>query len=150
MANLREKITVDLLTAMKAKDEARVSTLRMLKAAIMKLEVSGKEKRDATDDEVLQAIGKEVKQRKDSVDAYRKGGRDELAQKEEVEMKILESYLPAQLSDDELRSVISQVMSRTGATSKADFGKVIGAVMAQIKGKADGGRVKAAIEGMLK
>lgn len=126
------------MEAMKAKDEARVSTLRMLKAAMMKFEVSGKEKKDSTDEEVLQIIGKEVKQRKDSIDAYQKGGRGDLAAKEEVELKILQAYLPAQMEESELRKLITQVISQTGAQGKGDFGKVIGAVMAQVKGKAEG------------
>lgn len=147
--NLKEKITADLVAAMKAQDAARVSTLRMLKAAVMKMEVSGKEKKDASDEEVLQATGKEVKQRRDSIEAYRKGGREDLAVKEEAELKILQEYLPAQLSDEELRAIIRQTIEKAGAHGKGDFGKVIGGVMGQVKGKADGGRVKAMIEGML-
>lgn len=147
---LKEKINSDLITAMKAKEEVKTSALRMLKAAIMKFEVSGKEKRDATDEEVLQIVGKEVKQRKDSIEAYRKGGRDDLAQNEETEMKILQTYLPAQLSEEELRSLISQVISQTGASGKGDFGKVIGAVMAQAKGKAEGQVVSRLVGEMLK
>ena len=147
---LREKINSDLLNAMKAKEEIKVGALRMLKAAIMKFEVSGAEKKDATDDEVIQIIKKEVKQRKDSIDAYTKGGRAELAAKEAAEMKILEAYLPAQMSEEEVKKVVSQVISQTGATSKADFGKVMGAVMAQAKGKADGQMVSKVVGGILK
>lgn len=135
---------------MKAKEEAKVSVLRLLKAAIMKFEVSGEKKKDANDDEVLQIINKEVKQRKDSIEAYKKGGRDDLAAKEEIEMKILLEYLPAQMTDDELKSIATQTIKQTGALSKSDFGKVMGAVMAQVKGKADGQRVKQAIEQILR
>lgn len=148
--NIKEKINSDLIAAMKAKEEMKTSALRMLKAAIMKFEVSGKEKRDATDEEVLLIVGKEVKQRKDSIDAYRKGGRNDLAQNEEVEMKILQTYLPAQLSEDELRNLINQVISQTGASGKGDFGKVIGAVMAQAKGKTEGQVVSRLVGEMLK
>lgn len=147
---LKEKINSDLIAAMKAKEEMKVSTLRMLKAAIMKFEVSGKEKRDSTDEEVFQIIGKEVKQRKDSIEAYRKGGRDDSAKNEETEMKILQMYLPAQLSEDELRSLIRQVISQTGASGKGDFGKVIGAVMAQTKGKTEGQVVSRLVGEILK
>lgn len=147
---LKEKINSDLVAAMKAKEETKLSALRMLKAAIMKFEVSGKEKKDAGDDEVLQIVGKEVKQRKDSIEAYQKGNRGDLAEKEETEMKILQSYLPAQLSEEELRDLIKQVVNQTGATSKADFGKVIGAVMAQVKGKAEGQIVSRLVGEMLK
>lgn len=135
---LKKKITSDLIDAMKAKNGIKLSALRMLKAAIMKFEVAGEKKKEATDDEILQLIGKEVKQRKDSIDAFRKGSREDLAVKEEAEMKILQSYLPAQIKEDELRAVITQVISQTGATGKTDFGKVMSAVMAQVKGKAEG------------
>lgn len=146
---LREKINADLLTAMKAKEEVKLGALRMLKAGIMKFEVSGDKKIEATDENVLQIIGKEVKQRKDSVEAYKKGSREDLALKEEAEMKILQSYLPAQMSEEELKSLISQTISQAGATAK-DFGKVMGAVMAQAKGKADGQTVTRLVKEVLK
>lgn len=123
---------------MKAKEETRLGALRLLKAAIAKFEAAGKEKKEASDDEVLQIIGKEVKQRKDSIDAYRKGGREDLAAKEEAELNILQAYLPAQISEEELKKVISQVISQISAQGQGDFGKVMGAVMAQVKGKAEG------------
>ncbi|MBI5413238.1 GatB/YqeY domain-containing protein [Candidatus Peregrinibacteria bacterium] len=140
----------DLLNAMKAKEEIKVGTLRMLKAAVMKFEVSGAEKKDATDDEVIQIIKKEAKQRKDSIDAYTKGGRPEAAAKEEAEMKILESYLPAQMGEDELKAAISRIIGQVGATSKADFGKVMGAVTKELKGKADGQRISKLVGEVLK
>lgn len=146
---LREKVNSDLLNAMKAKEEIKVGALRMLKAAIMKFEVSGTEKKETTNEEVIQIIKKETKQRRDSIDAYTKGGRPESAAKEEAEMKILESYLPAQMGDDEVRKVVKQVISQTGATSKADLGKVMGAVMGQLKGKADGGIVNKVVKELL-
>lgn len=147
---LREKVNSDLLNAMKAKEEIKVGTLRMLKAAVMKFEVSGAEKKDATDDEVIQIIKKEAKQRKDSIDAYTKGGRPEAAAKEEAEMKILESYLPAQMGEDELKAAISRIIGQVGATSKADFGKVMGAVTKELKGKADGQRISKLVGEVLK
>ncbi len=147
---LREKINSDLILAMKAKEEARLSVLRLLKAAIMKFEVSGDKKKEASDEEVLQIVGREVKQRKDSIEAYKKGGREELAAKEEVEMEILQAYLPTQMSEDEVKSVVTQVISQTGASSKADFGKVMNAVMAQVKGKTDGQTVSRVVGSMLK
>jgi uncharacterized protein YqeY len=146
---LKEKINSDLMTAMKAKEEMKLGALRMLKAAIMKFEVAGKEKKDASDDEVLQIIGKEVKQRKDSIDAYQKGGRNDLAAIEDAEMKILQAYLPAQMDEEELKKVINQVITQTGAQSKADFGKVMAAVMAQVKGKTDGQTVSRLVEKLL-
>lgn len=146
---LKEKINADLLVAMKAKENSRLDALRMLKTAVMKFEVAGDKKIEATDENVLQIIGKEVKQRKDSIDAYRKGGREDLAAKEEAEMKILQTYLPAQMSEEELKSLISQTISQTNATAK-DFGKVMGAVMAQVKGKADGQTVTRLVKEILK
>src|SRR3989338_5544696 len=117
-SNLKLKIQTDLDSAMKSKDAVRLSTLRLLKAAIIKFEVAGSAKREATDEDVLAITGKEMKQRRDSIDAFRKGGREDLAAKEEAEMKILQSYLPAQMSDDELRAVIKEVVATTGAVSK--------------------------------
>lgn len=150
MSSLKEKINADLITAMKAKENIKVSALRLLKAAIMKFEVSGKEKKKATDEEILDLIGKQIKQRRDSIDAYRKGGREEQAATEETEMKILQSYLPEQMSKEELKTVVSQAISQTGATSKADFGKVMGVVMGKVKGRADGNMVKNAVGELLK
>lgn len=146
---LKEKINADLLVAMKAKENARLDALRMLKAAILKFEVAGDKKIEATDENVLQIIGKEVKQRKDSIDAYKKGGREDLAAKEEAEMKILQAYLPAQMSEEELKSLINQMISQANATAK-DFGKVMGAVMAQAKGKTDGQTVTRLVKEILK
>lgn len=147
---LKEQIYADLIASMKAKDEIKTSTLRMLKAAIMKFEVAGDKKIAATDENVLQVINREVKQRKDSIDAYKQGGRGDLAAQEEAEMKILQSYLPAQMNEDEVKAVINQVISQTGMTAKGDFGKVMGAVMAQVKGKADGQMVNRLVGEMLK
>ncbi|MEK7171891.1 MAG: GatB/YqeY domain-containing protein [Patescibacteria group bacterium] len=147
--NLKEKINADLLAAMKAKEEVKLGALRMLKASIMKFEVSGDKKVEATDENVLQIIGKEVKQRKDSIEAYKKGAREDLAAKEEAEMKILQTYLPAQMSEEELKTLISRTISQTGAIVK-DFGKVMGTVMAQAKGKADGQTVTRLVKEMLK
>ena len=148
-SNLKLKIQTDLDSAMKSKDAVRLSTLRLLKAPIIKFEEGGREKGGGTDGDVLAITGKEMKQRRDSIDAFRKGGREDLAAKEEAEMKILQSYLPAQMSDDELRAVVKEVVATTGAVSKADFGKVMGAVMARVKGKADGQAVSRAVGEML-
>lgn len=148
--NLKEKITANLLASMKAKDEVKVSVLRLLKAAISKFEVSGDKKKEASDDDVLQIIGREVKQRKDSVEAFVKGGREDLAAKEKAEMKILQTYLPAQMSEEEVSEVVKQVMSQTGASLKADFGRVMGAVMGKVKGKAEGQVVSRVVSALLK
>ena len=147
---LREKIHADLLNAMKAKEELKVSVLRLLKAAIMKFEVSGETKVDADDEKVLQLIQKEVKQRQDSVASYQKGGRAELAAKEEQEIKILETYLPPKMSDTELKGIIEETIAQTGAKNKSEFGKVMGALMPKVKGKADGQVVSKMVGELLK
>lgn len=147
---LKEKVNADLITAMKAHDENRVRTLRLLKAAILKFEVSGTEKADAKDETVLQIIGKEVKQRKDSIEAYKNAGRVDLAASEEVEYKILHEYLPAQMSEEEVKAVVARVIEKTGMSKKADFGKVMSAVMAEVKGKTDGQTVSKVVGGLLK
>lgn len=146
---LKEKINADLIAAMKANEEVKLGALRMLKAAIMKFEVAGDKRIDASDENVLQIIGKEVKQHRDSIEAYKKGGREDLAKKEEAEMLVLQAYLPAQMSEDELRGVISRTISQLNA-AKTDMGKVMGAVMKEVKGKADGQMVKRLVEEMLK
>lgn len=135
--SLKEQIVNDLTAAMKAKDEIRTSTLRMLKAEIMKYEVSGADK-EATDEVVTSLIQKQVKQRKDSEEQFRNGGRVEMADKEANEAKILEEYLPEQMSEDEIRAIIEEGIASTGAAGKDDMGKVMGAIMPKLKGKADG------------
>ncbi len=135
---LREQITKDLLDGMKAKQDVKVGALRMLKAAIMKLEVSGDGKKEASDEDVLTLVNKEIKSRRDSIEAFNKGGREDLAVKEEEEMKYLMAYMPAQLTEDEIRAIAKEAIANTGATAKGDFGKVMGAMMPKVKGKADG------------
>lgn len=147
---LKEKLQNDLNNAMKSKDEVKTSVLRMLKAAVVKFEVSGAKKHEATDEEVTQIIGKEVKQRKESIEAFKKGNREDLAVREEVEMKMLQVYMPEQMSEEELKKVVAEVIAQTGMSIKADFGKVMGAVMAKVKGKAEGAAVSKVVAQMLK
>ncbi|MFC1655973.1 GatB/YqeY domain-containing protein [Patescibacteria group bacterium] len=136
--SLKEKIQEDLTTAMKAQESLKVSTLRMLKAEIMKFEVSGGAKKEASDEDVLTILQKQVKQRKDAAQQYKDGDRAELAQKEEEEAKILQEYLPEQMGEKELREIVKATIEEVGATSKADMGKVMGSVMGKTKGQADG------------
>ncbi|PIQ78579.1 aspartyl-tRNA amidotransferase [Candidatus Peregrinibacteria bacterium CG11_big_fil_rev_8_21_14_0_20_46_8] len=147
---LRDQLTADLAAAMKAKDEVRVSTLRMLKAAVMKYEVSGSQKKEADDETIQSIIQKEIKQRKDAMEAFAKGGKHDMAAQEEAEMEILKSYMPEQMSEEELKKVVDEVIKNTGATSKADFGKVMGAVMGKVKGRADGTAVSKLVGQSLK
>ena len=146
---LKNQIQQDMLASMKAQDEVRLSALRMLKAAILKWEVSGSEKKEATDEDVLQIINKEVKQRKDSIEQFKNGNRPELAEKEEKEMVILQAYLPAQLTEAEILNLAKDAVAESGASSKADIGKVMGKLMPKVKGKADGALVNKVVNGLL-
>lgn len=146
---LKEQLQQDLITAMKGKDEVATSAIRLLKAAIIKFETAG-DKKVATDDDIIQLAGKEMKQRKDSIEQFEKGGRPELAEKEKLEMAVLEKYLPAQLSEEEVRTIVAEVIAATGASGKSDLGKVMGALMPRTKGKADGGMVNKIVQELLK
>ncbi|MFA5829789.1 MAG: GatB/YqeY domain-containing protein [Candidatus Gracilibacteria bacterium] len=145
---LKQQIQQDMIAAMKAKEETKVSALRMLKAAILKFETSG-DRKEATDEDVMVLLGREVKQRKDAIEGFKTGNRPEMAAQEEAEMKILQEYLPAQLSEEDLKKIIAETIQQVGATSKADMGKVMGALMPKVKGKADGGMVNKLVGSML-
>lgn len=147
--SLKQQIYTDLVVAMKAKEELRLSTLRMLKAEIMKFEVSGV-KKEADDGEVLKIIKKSVKQRQDSANQFEAAGRTDDSAKEKAEQAILELYLPAQMSIDEIGKIVDTVIAENGFSTKADFGKVMGMVMQKTAGNADGGIVKEIIQLKLK
>jgi hypothetical protein len=137
---LQEKIQSHMADAMRSKDALRLSVLRMMKAAVKNKEI---EKMKALEQpEVLSVLNSLMKQRRDSVEQFRQGGREELARKEEAEIKILEEYLPAAASDDDIRAAIEAAIRDTGAASIKDMGKVMKAALALLAGKtADGGRV---------
>jgi len=135
---LKQKIQEDLKSAMLAKDGIRLSVIRMLKSAIQYYEIQkGGAGYEATDEDVTEVIGKEVKKRKESIELFEKGGRMEAAEKERSEAKILETYLPEQLSEEEIYHIINDAITQVGAESMADMGKVMGVLMSKIKGKAD-------------
>ncbi len=143
-----EILDQDLKTAMKAKDENKVLTLRMVKAAITTFKIDKKkEKPDESD--LQQILQRQVKQRKESIESFEKAGRDDLALKERREMAILEAYLPAQLSADEIRGLLSETIRKTNAAAKADMGKVMKEVMPLVKGKADGKLVNEILNSLL-
>ncbi|MFH1857074.1 MAG: GatB/YqeY domain-containing protein [Candidatus Omnitrophota bacterium] len=135
--SLAERIEKDLVAAMKAKDEARVGTLRFLKAALKNYGIE-KRNKELKDEDVIQVLRRQIKQRQDSIEAYKAGNRPELAQKEESELVILKNYMPEELSEDELKKIISQTVSEIQASGIKDMGKVMGAVMPKVAGKADG------------
>jgi len=136
----QEKIQSDIAAAMRSKDALRLSVLRMMKTAVKNKEI---EKMKPLDEpEVVGVFNSLVKQRKDSVEQFRKGGREELAQKEESEIKIIEEYLPAAATEDDIRKAIEDAVQETAASSMKDMGKVMKAAMAHLAGKtADGARV---------
>jgi len=140
MVNLQEKIQSHMADAMRGKDQLRLSVLRLMKTAIKNKEI---EKIKVLDEgEAIAVLNTLVKQRKDSAEQFRAGGREEMAQKEESEIKIIEEYLPAAASEEDIRHAIAEAVQETGATSIKDMGKVMKAAMARLAGKtADGGRV---------
>ena len=148
MMSLRDRITEDMKTAMRAKDAERLGTIRFLLAAIKQREV---DERIVLDDvQVVGVLDKLVKQRKDSITAFAQAGRTDLVDKETAEMKVLEAYLPQRLSADEVAAEVARIVKELGATGPGDMGKVMGAVKAQLAGKADMGMVSAAVKVALK
>jgi uncharacterized protein len=141
---LADQVTSDIAAAMKAKDPGRLSALRMLKAAIMN---KGVEKgRDLEDAEVLQVVSSLVKQRRDSIEQFRKAGRNDLVDKESGEIKVLEQYLPPAASAEEIDAAVAAAIAESGATSVKDIGKVMKAVMPKLAGKnADGRTINEAV-----
>ncbi|MER3429974.1 MAG: glutamyl-tRNA amidotransferase [Blastocatellia bacterium] len=131
--SIKDKITSDLTEAMKAKDAARVSTLRMVKANLMNRQIE--KGNELTDEEVLKALQSLVKQRRDSIEQYEKGGRPELAAKEAEEIRHIEKYLPQAASEAEIEEAISAAVSETGAASAKDIGPVIKTAIAKLAGK---------------
>jgi len=138
--SLQEKIQSDIADAMRAKDSLKLGVLRMMKTAVQNKQV---EKMKTLDEPEVHAVFNSlVKQRKDSIDQFRKGGREELALKEEAEIKVIESYLPAAASEEDIRRAIEEAVQETGAASVKDMGKVMKATQARLAGKTvDGGRV---------
>jgi hypothetical protein len=141
--NLSQQLQEALRDAMRDRDELRRDTVRMAIAAAYNAEKQAR--RPLTDDELIGVLAREVKTRRESVDAYRKAGRDELAAKEEQEVAILSAFLPQQLSDDELRAMVREAIERTGATSARDLGKVMGSLAPWTRGRADGRQVSAMV-----
>lgn len=147
---MQEKIKKDMMEAMKAKDENRVMVLRGLMAAFTNELVSKKKKPTdpLTDEEVLTVISRAVKQRKDSIEQFKSGGRPELAESEEKELKVIEEYMPAMMSRDEIKAFAMKKKDELGITDKSKAGMFMGTLMKELKGKADGADVKAVIDEM--
>jgi uncharacterized protein YqeY len=145
--SLKEQITEDMKTAMRAKDSERLGTIRLLLAALKQKEVD--ERVELDDAMVVAIVDKLVKQRKDSVTAFTQGGRADLADKEAAEIKVLEVYLPQRLGADEIAAEVKAIVAELGAAGPGDMGKVMGAVKARLAGKADMGLVSAAVKAAL-
>lgn len=145
--SLRERLDSDLKTAMKAGDSLKVSVIRLSRSAIRNAEIA--KGAPLTEDEIIQVLSKETKQRRDSIDQFQRAGRTDLVDKETAELHILSEYLPAQLSEDEIISIAQEVISEVHATSKADKGKVMGVVMQKTRGRADGKLVNQIVERMI-
>jgi hypothetical protein len=145
--SLKDQITEDMKTAMRAKDTARLGTIRLLQAAMKQKEV---DERITLDDAAIVAIlDKLIKQRKDSIEAFAKAARQDLVDIEQAEMAVLQTYLPARLSVDEIAAEVKAIVAELGATGAGDMGKVMGAVKTRLAGKADMGQVSAAVKAAL-
>jgi uncharacterized protein YqeY len=147
--SLKATVQSDLPDAIRQRDQVRAGSLRLALTSITNEEVSGTEARELSDDEVLKVLAKEAKKRKEAATAYAGAGRPELAAKEEAELAVLEAYLPAQLSDDELATIVAAAIEQTGATGMPQLGQVMKVAQGVVAGRADGGRVAAAVKAAL-
>lgn len=151
MSALKDRLRQDLTTAIKARDEIRSSTIRMVLTAITNAEVAGKEARELSDDDVVGVLSTEAKKRREAATAFEEGGRTEMAAKEKAEAAVLADYLPEQLGADEIASLVSAAIEQLGAAGEGmrAMGKVMGVVTPQTKGRADGGAVAAEVRRQL-
>ena len=145
--SLKTQLTEDMKTAMRAKDQVSLSTIRLIKAAIKQFEEDGRTDADAA--KVISILTKMVKQRKDSAKIYTEAGRQDLADKENAEIEILNRYLPQMMSAEEIKTVVEAVIAETGASGMADMGKVMGVLKTRLAGKADMGEVNKVLKAAL-
>lgn len=145
--NLLDRLNQDMKEAMKNKEKEKLSVIRMVKSSLQNEQI--KFGRDLTEDDQLTVLNRELKQRKDSLQEFEKANREDLVEKLRNEISILEHYMPEQLSEDELLAIVDETISEVGASSKADMGKVMGAIMPKVKGKADGGLVNRLVQQQL-
>jgi uncharacterized protein YqeY len=151
MSALKDRLRADLTAAMKARDEVRSSTLRMVLTAITNAEVAGKEAKELTDEDVLTVLGSEGKKRREAADAFADAGRAEQAEKERAEFAVIAGYLPEQLSAEEISALVAEAIAQTGAAEEGPrgMGKVMGVLNPKVKGRADGGAVAAEVKRQL-
>lgn len=149
MATLKERLTGDLTTAMRERDDVRKSTLRMVLAAVRNEEVAGDAPKELSDDEIITVLTREAKRRREAADAFRGGGREESAAGEEAEAAVIAEYLPAELSNDELAAIVDAAIAEADASSMRDMGKVMKIVQPKVHGRADGSAVAALVKSRL-
>lgn len=151
MSALKDRLRTDLITAIKAREELRASTLRMVLTAITNAEVAGKQAKELTDDDVLTVLASEAKRRREAATAFEEGGRAEMAAKESAEGEIIADYLPARLTEGEIEAIVTAAVASTGSAGQGmkAMGKVMGVVQPQVKGRADGGAVAAQVRRQL-
>jgi uncharacterized protein len=144
---LRDQIATDMRAAMKAREQTALETLRMVVTSMKNLQVE--RGHELADDEVLEVIGREAKRRKESIEAFSSAGRQELADREAAQLAVLQTYLPDQLSEQDLAALVDEAIAETGATSAREMGQVMKALMPKVKGRADGNAVSAAVKARL-
>ncbi len=144
MAQLLKKLQDEMKAAMKSGDKDRLSVVRMLISEIKKVQID--KKRELTDEEIIQVLQRYAKQRKESIKQYREAGREDLAQKEEKELQVVQEFLPQPLSEEEIQKIVEEVIKETGASSMKDMGKVMKTVMEKVKGRADGSTVSSIVK----
>jgi uncharacterized protein YqeY len=151
MSQLKDRLRADLTAAIKGRDTVRSSTLRMVLTAITNAEVAGKESRQLTDDDVVTVLSGEAKKRREAAEAFDEAGRTESAVKERAEAEVIAAYLPEQLSDDEIRDLVTSVVDQLGVAGDGmkAMGRVMGTLQPQVKGRADGGVVAAEVRRQL-
>ena len=144
---LKKQILDDLKSAMKAGDTAKRDTLRMLDSMVKNVEIEKKKREEGlSDEEIKEVVMRAIKQRKDAIEQYKTGGREDLVEKENAEVEILMGYMPSQMSEEEVTAEVKKIIAETGASTKAEIGKVMGAAMSRLKGKTDGNLVKKMVE----
>jgi hypothetical protein len=145
--SLSERLNEDMKQAMKSQDKFKLSVIRMVRAAIKNIEIDQRKTLD--DNEVLDVLNREIKQRKDSLQEFEKAGRADLADNIKAELAILTEYMPQQLTEEEVKAIVQQTIQEVGASSKADMGKVMSALMPKVKGRADGKLVNRLVQQIL-
>jgi uncharacterized protein YqeY len=146
---LKEQLTADLTDAMRQSDDVRKSTLRMLITAINVAEVAGSERRQLSDEQVMQVLAKQVKQRRESIDEFQKAGRQDLVDREAAELKVLEAYMPPQMPHEEIEAEARKAIAEVGAKGPSDKGKVMQTLMPRLSGRAEGREINAVVTELL-